>query len=252
LGNWQNLCHYYRMARTGITVGNPQFQMGPRLKKFALFLALALTLSTGSASGATKKPTPKPTVKVSTKATVKATAKSTAKSTTKTTTKATTTAKPSAKPKPKPKPKPRKKRKKIRLSPSPRPKWPPIGFVYESGVFAKVPTSKQLVGVISASGGLSTQIKECSKVVCGAVQVAAEQGCLWWEVNSQVFSREKVVLGNLRTISGTSGAQKIKTILLVSPEPIETLEYISEIEVVCHQDAKPEGIDGSTYVKVNG
>jgi len=232
------------MARTGITVGDPQFQMGTRLKKVALFLALALTLSTGSASGATKKPTPKPTVKVSTKAT----AKSTAKSTTKATTKATTTAKPTVKPKPKP----RKKKKKIKLSPSPRPKWPPAGFVYESGVYAKVPTSKQLVGVISASGGLSTQIKECNKVVCGAVQVAAEQGCLWWEVNSHVFSREKVVLGKLRTIGGTSGARDIKTILLVSPEPIDTLEYISDIEVVCHQEAKPEGIDSSTYVKVNG
>ena len=234
------------MAGSGITVGNSQLQMGTRLRKLSLFLVLALTFTTSAASAATKKPSPKPTVKVTAKATAKATA------TTKATSKATTTVKATSKPKPKPKPKPRKKKKTVKLSPSPRPKWPPAGFVFESGVYAKVPTSKQLVGVISASGGLSTKIKDCSKVVCGAVQVAAEQGCLWWEVNSQVFSREKVVLGKLRTISGTSGARDIKTILLVSPEPIETLEYISGIEVVCHQDAKPEGIESSTYVKVTG
>ncbi len=228
------------MAGSGITVGNSQLQMGTRLRKLSLFLVLALTFTTSAASAATKKPSPKPTVKVTAKATAKATA----------TTKATTTVKASSKPKPKPKPKPRKKKKKVKLSPSPRPKWPPAGFAVESGVYARVPTRKQLNGVISDSGALSSKIKECSKFVCGAVQVAAEPGCLWWEVNSRVFSRDKVLLGKLRTIGSTSAARDIKTILLVSPEPIETLEYISDIEVICHQEAKPDGIESFTYSKV--
>jgi hypothetical protein len=206
--------------------------MGARLKKVALFLALALTLSTSTAYGATKKPTPKPTVKVSVKATP-----------------SVATKKATPKPKPKPKPKPRKK-KKIKLSPSPKPKWPPAGFEYADGVYAKVPTSKQLVGVLSASGILASKIKECSQFVCGAVQVASEPGCVWWEVNSLVYSKEKVLLGKLRTINGPSEPQKVKTILLVSPEPIETLEYISDIEVICHQEPKPDDIQSSTYVEV--
>ena len=245
--------------------------MGAQLKGIALVVALCLASSASSADAATKKPTPTPTTKASVKASPKATAspkasvaptatkKPTSKATSKPTVKATspTTAKPSvsakptvsAKPKPKPKPKPRP-RKKIRLTPSPKPKWPPVGFEFESGIYAKVPTSKELVSVISAKTNLASQVKACSEFVCGAVQVAAEPGCLWWEVNSQVLSKEGVILGDLRTISTPSAVREVKTILLISPEPIETLEYISNIEVICHQDPRPDGASAATYTKV--
>ena len=251
--------------------------MGTRLKGAALVVALCLASSASSADAATKQPTPTPTAKVSMKASPKATVKPTAitkptttkkpiaeptsQATSKPTVKATspTTAKPSvsakptvsAKPKPKPKPKPRP-RKKIRLTPSPKPKWPPVGFAFESGIYAKVPTSKELVSVISAKTNLASQVKACSEFVCGAVQVAAEPGCLWWEVNSQVLSKEGVILGDLRTISTSSAVREVKTILLISPEPIETLEYISNIEVICHQDPRPDGASAATYTKVVG
>lgn len=247
------------MARTGINLGNPQFQVGARLKKSALILALCLAFSATSAEAATKKPTPTPTTKASVKVSPKATAKPkpTAQATSKPAVKATapTTAKPSvsaeptvsAKPKPKPKPKPRKK---IRLTPSPKPKWPPVDFEFESGIYAKVPTSKELVSVISAKTNLASQVKACSEFVCGAVQVAAETGCVWWEINSQILSKEGVILGDLRTISTPSAVKEIKTILLISPEPIETLEYVGNIEVLCHQDPRPEGASAATYTKV--
>jgi hypothetical protein len=219
-------------------------------------------MSGSSASAATKKPTPTPTAKVTSKATAKPTAKPTAKATVKPTAKPTTTskttakptttststAKPTVKPKPKPKPKPRKK---IKVSPSPKPKWPPVGFEYETGIYAKVPTSKELVGVISAKGNLASQVAACSKFICGAVQVAAEPGCVWWEVNSKVYGQNKELIGNLRTIAGQSLAREIKTILLISPEPLESLEYVSSIEVVCHQEAKPENTQTVTFTKVN-
>ncbi len=155
------------------------------------------------------------------------------------------TAKASVKPKPKPKP-----RKKIKVTPSPKAKWPPAGFVFETGIYAKVPTSKELVGVISAKGNLATQVADCKKFVCGAVQVAAEQGCIWWEINSKVYAPNKELLGNLRTIAGLTTTREIKTILLISPEPLESLEYISGIEVACHQEAKPEGTQTVTFTKV--
>lgn len=262
------------MARSRIDLGNAQLQMGARLRKLSLLLALALAVSGSSAVAATKKPSPTPTVKATVKATSQSTAKATVKasatakatakpsvssttkstakpaasSTSKTTSTSTSTAKPTVKPKPKPKPKPRKK---IKVSPSPKPKWPPVGFEYEAGIYAKIPTSKELVGVISAKGNLASQVAACSKFICGAVQVASEPGCLWWEVNSKVYGQNKELIGALQTIAGQSLAREVKTILLISPEPLESLEYVSSIEVVCHQEAKPEGTQSVTFTKVN-
>ena len=237
------------MARSRIDLGSTQLQVGARLRKLSLFLVIAMAVSGSSAVAATKKPTPTPTVKATTKATAKPTVKPTTKSTAKPTATTKTTAKPTVKPKPKPKPKPRKK---VKVSPSPKPKWPPVGFEYEAGIYAKVPTSKELVGVISAKGNLASQVAACSKFICGAVQVAAEQGCVWWEVNSKVYAQNKDLIGNLRTITGQSLTREVKTILLISPEPLESLEYVSSIEVVCHQEAKPEGTQTVTFTKVNG
>ena len=257
------------MARRGIDLGSAQLQVGARLRKLSIFLALTLVMSGSSAVAATKKPTPTPTVKATAKATAKPTVKATVQPTTKTTSKTTakptttakattkptatgtsaTTAKPTVKPKPKPKPKPRKK---IQVSPSPKPQWPPVDFEYASGIYAKIPTSKELIGVISAKGNLASQVAACSKFICGAVQVASEPGCVWWEVNSKVYAQNKDLIGNLRTITGASLAREVKTILLISPEPIATSEYVSSIEVVCHQEAKPEGTQSVTFTKVNG
>jgi hypothetical protein len=139
---------------------------------------------------------------------------------------------------------------KSKVSPSPSPKWPPAGFSFDSGVYARVPTSKQLVSAISAKRVLASQVKSCTKLVCGAVQVASEPGCQWWEVNSKVYSKEKVLLGKLRTLAGTTPPFDIMTILLVSPEPIETLEFITDIDVACHQNPRPTGVKNSTYTKV--
>jgi len=226
--------------------------VGTPVKKLALFVAIALIASSSSALAETKKPTPtaKSTVKATTKPTAKATAKPTVKATAKPTTKPTVsstpaaTAKATVKPKPKPKPK-----KTARKSPSPKPKWPPAGFAIESGVYAKVPTSKELIGILSARSTLASQVEACTKFVCGAVLVAAETGCRWWEVNSRVYGQDRSVIGSLQTISGASKPKEIKTIILVSPEPLESLEYITGIEVVCHQEEKPSGFPSVTFTK---
>jgi hypothetical protein len=226
--------------------------VGTSLKKLALFVAIALIASSSSALAETKKPTPtaKSTVKATAKPTAKATAKPTVKATAKPTTKPTVSATPAAtakatvKPKPKPKPK-----KTARKSPSPKPKWPPAGFAIESGVYAKVPSSKELIGILSARSTLASQVEACTKFVCGAVLVAAETGCRWWEVNSRVYGQDRSVIGSLQTISGASKPKEIKTIILVSPEPLESLEYITGIEVVCHQEEKPSGFPSVTFTK---
>jgi len=227
--------------------------------KVKLSTKTSVKASVKATPASTAKPTTKPTTKSSATGKAKATSKSTPTSTVKPSGKpsgkpsakasgtSTSTTAPVVKPKPKPKPKPRKK---IKVSPSPKPKWPPAGFEYATGVYARIPTSKELVGVISAKGNLASQVEACSKFICGAVQVASEPGCLWWEVNSHLFSKEKVLLGSLRTISGSSAARDVKTILLISPEPLESLEYISDIEVVCHQEQKPDNTASVIYTKV--
>ena len=256
------------MARTRIDLGSAQLQVGARLRKLSLLLALALAVSGSSAVAATKKPSPTTTVKATAKTTTKATvtAKPTAKSTSKATVKpsvsATTksTAKPSAaatsqstststaKPTVKPKPKPRKS---IGVEKSPPPKWPPVGFEYEAGIYAKIPSVEEMTGINSASKYLSNQVKACKKFACGRVLVASESGCLWWEVNSKVYGPNKELIGDLRSIAGSSEAKQLKPIILLTPEPLESLEYVSSIEVVCHQEAKPEGTPSVTFTKVN-
>ena len=231
------------------------------MKRLALFVSVALIASSSSALAETKKPTPTPTVKGTAKPTAKPTVKATAKPTAKPTAKAT--AKPTAKPtvsasptakttakatvKPKPKPKPTKTPSK---TPSPKPKWPPAGFASESGVYAKVPSKEELVGILSPENSrLAPKVMDCLKFVCGAVLVASEPGCRWWEVNSRVYAPDKSVIGSLQTISGASKPKQIKTILLISPELLESLEYITGIEVVCHQEEKPAGYPSVTFTK---
>jgi hypothetical protein len=50
----------------------------------------------------------------------------------------------------------------------------------------------------------------CKQFVCGAVQVAAEQGCLWWEIDSKVYAANKDLIGNLQTVTGGSTNREIK------------------------------------------
>lgn len=232
------------MARHWSPLGDSQLQVGARLKKGALFLVLALAISGSTAQAATKSPTPSPTptVKITVKPSVIPTTKVSIKPT------STTSAKPTMKPKPRPKSKPRKK---ISVSPSPKPSWPPAGFAPpESGIYAKVPSSKELVGVISAKGNLAAQVAACTKFICGAVQVASEQGCLWWEVEAKVYAQNKELLGNLNTVTNGSTSRVIKTILLITPEPLESLGYVDSISIVCHQEVRPEGLQAITFTKV--
>ncbi len=215
--------------------------MGATVKKLAFTIAALLAISAASADAATKTPTP--TAKATAKATVKATVKATAKATVSASPTATASKKPTVKPKPKPK-------KTARKTPSPKPTWPPAKFAFESGIYAKVPTKQELIGILSARTTLASQVEACTKFVCGAVLVAAEPGCRWWEVNSKVYAQNRTVIGSLQTISGPSKPKEIKTIILISPEPLESLEYITGIEVVCHQEEKPSGYPSVTFTKV--
>jgi len=224
-----------------------------RLKKLiATFLISVLALSTTSALAAspTAKPSPKPTVKASAKATAKATAKSTKK------------------PAVKKKAVKKKKRAPKKVIPSPAAIWPPKGFTQNGEVFAKIPTAAELQGEASnnfspAKVFLRADLRKCDEFACGAVTVASDVGCTWWEVNS-TFERIdlktgkiEATLGTLRTISQGTKAKDLQSIMLISEIKHKDADgkilnniKASGIAVSCHHDAIPD-LNNRNFFKSN-
>ena len=235
--------------------------------KQLIALSLCLVLLGSSAHAAT--PTPKPSSKPSPskKATVKPTGKSTVKpDSTKKSEKKKATKKPI------------KKKKKVKKTatpiPSPSPIWPPVGFTSNKGIYAKIPTGKELVGLISAKRRLAADVVKCSTNACGAVIVAADYSCKWWEIKSTVSGNDpndpskKILLGTLRTTYGLLNANTYANILLISDEPLfmpETLDPITlapmplvprpgivvgNISATCHKSSANEKIPTNTYLPI--
>jgi hypothetical protein len=205
-------------------------------KKLALALLVTLTLSVAPATAATKSPTPTPKASV---------------------TKAPVTKAPVQKV-----PVKKKKKKVIRVTPSPSPIWPPAGFktdkLNETKLYLKVPTAKELVGILSAKSALASQIKACTKFTCGAVLVASETGCRWWQITADVVgatspeNRTLKTFGKITTSVTRSAAQQIVTILLVTTEPIGSGHIASNINADCNQSEPTGPLPNTDYQAVTG
>ena len=215
-----------------------------RIKVLSVATALFLGLSLTSTVAATKSPTPTPKASATKKVTP--------------TPKASVTKKAPVKKAPVKK----KKKKNVKLSPSPSPKWPPTGFktdpLGETKLYLKVPTAKELVGILSAKTALVSQIKDCTKFTCGAVLVASETGCRWWKVNGDVVgptSAEDRTLKTFGTVSTSvtrSAAKQIITILLVTPEPIGLGQIVTNINADCNQSEPSGPIPNTEYKSTAG
>lgn len=205
-----------------------------RSRKLALALALGLTLSIAPATAATKSPTPTPKVSTSAKAPVK---------------KAPVKKAPV-------------KKKVVKLSPSPSPKWPPVGFktdaLGETKLYLKVPTAKELVGILSAKSTLASQIKSCAKFTCGAVLIGSDMGCRWWQITADVVgatspdNRTLRTFGKLTTSVAGSAGVKIVTVLLVTTEPIGAGHIVSNISADCNQSEPPASLPITEYLPISG
>jgi len=239
--------------------------MGSGLRKVVIAL-IALALISSNANAATKKPTPTPTLtKKATTTTAKPTAKASAKATTKATTKATATAKTTAKATATPtkkkvvvyKPKPRKK---VKVSPSPKPVWPPKGYIQSDDIYAKIPTSKELIGLTSANKKLAADLKNknCENLTCGAILATSIAGCNYWEFHADVIGptsdTDKTIIkyGSLISYFGASKPKEIATYILGSEEPIKAGFVVSNIKISCHRDVVPADIKipSNLYMKV--
>jgi hypothetical protein len=218
--------------------------MESRLKKLiAAFVISALTLSITSAYAATStpKPTPKPSQKTGTEVSAKETKKPVEKK------KVT-----------------KKKKKKKKKLPPLQPvvcfgeKWPPSGFAQNGEVFAKIPKTKELQCESSLNSSpskapLRADLLECDEYACGAITVASENRCTWWEVTS-TFERVdlktgkiEAVLGNLRTISKGTNAQVFQSIMLVSQIKHRDADgnilkniKASNLAISCHHNPAPD------------
>ena len=170
------------------------------------------------------------------------------------------------------------KKKKVKKTatpiPSPSPVWPPIGFTANKGIYAKIPTSKELLGLISAKAGLAEVVKKCESNACGAVIVAADYRCEWWEIKSTVYgidpndASKKVTLGKLRTLYGPLSAKTYANIILVSDEPLygpsvldpnsgQTVAgparngiSVGGISAICHKSGTDEKFPANIYTPI--
>ena len=232
--------------------------------KIRMFVSIlvATTLFTTSSYAVT--PTPKPTTKASKTATPKPAVSAKPASSKPSMNSSSTTTK-----------KPVKKKKKVKKTatpiPSPSPIWPPVGFTTKGGIYAKIPTGKELLGLLSAKVKLADDVKKCEKNACGAVVVAADIQCRWWEIRSTVSMidpadpAKKLLLGSLRTTYNSLSPKTYANILLISDEPLylpvaidpatnqelapvaRTGISIGGISATCHKAVTNETIPSSIY-----
>ena len=218
------------------------------IKPLVVLVIAALVISP-HADAATKTPSP----------TAKATATPTPKATATPTPKATATKKAVIKKKVT-----TKKKAKKTLSPSPSPKWPPVGFKSNGEVYAKIPTAKELIGTASNSKVLTAQLGQlvdgvriCEKYSCGAVQIASLNGCTWWEINAKLVGEtsadDKTLrsFGTIQAVVKASAPRAITTVLLISQEPLALKHVVTGISAKCHHDPVGENIPSSTYTPIN-
>jgi len=237
--------------------------------KAKLFVSILVITTLFTTSSHAVTPTPKPTTKVSKTATPKpATSAKPTSSKPSVSSSTTTTKKPTKKPV-------KKKKKRVKKTatpiPSPSPVWPPIGFTSKDGIYAKIPTGKELLGLLSAKVKLADDVKKCEKNACGAVVVAAEMQCRWWEIRSTVSMidpadpAKKLLLGSLRTTYNSLSPRTYANILLISDEPLylqaaidpatnqelapvlRTGISIGGISATCHKATTNEVIPTSVY-----
>jgi len=229
-------------------------------RKLLIAAITSSSLLLSSAYAATPTPNASPSKKATPAVSKSATAKPEASSTTK---------KPTKKP---------VKKKKVKKTatpiPSPSPVWPPVRFTANKGIYAKIPTSKELLGLISAKAGLAELVKKCESNACGAVIVAADYRCEWWEIKSTVYGvdpsdvSKKIALGKLRTLYGPLSAKTYANIILVSDEPLygpsvldpESGQTISGparngisvggISAICHKSGTDEKFPANIYTPI--
>jgi hypothetical protein len=118
---------------------------------------------------------------------------------------------------------------------------------------------------------LAADVKKCETNACGAVVVAADIQCRWWEIRSTVSMidpadpAKKILLGSLRTTYNSLSPRTYANILLISDEPLylpaaidpvtnqqlipvaRTGISVGSISATCHKSATNETLPTNIY-----
>jgi hypothetical protein len=148
------------------------------------------------------------------------------------------------------------RRRNVTPLPSPSPKWPPANFVSGGSVYGKVPSVKELQGVLAGAGTSSSLYKDsqtCVTHVCGVLQVASTTACTYWEVDSALYSDSvtKNLLGTLHTYAAGTSAKKIATIYLITPVALQDGYFVGSIKANCWTQTPTEIVPSNNYVANN-
>jgi hypothetical protein len=150
-------------------------------------------------------------------------------------------------------------RKKVKVTPSPSAVWPPKGYVKSDDIYAKIPTSKELIGLASSNKTLTKNLAACENLTCGAVLAASLTGCNWWEFTGDVVGpasdTDKTIIkyGSLTSLFASTKPKQVQPFIMVSEEPIKDGLVVTNIKMACHRDAVPADskIPSNNYVKSN-
>lgn len=208
------------------------------MKRLFFATTLVLSLLPSQSFAITESPTPSPTVSSSPSPT--ATPQTTA-----------TKSPPSTK-----KPTPTKKTppKKKPAAPSPSAKWPPKGFKVMDDIYWRTPSVETMMNVASDNASLTRAIKACKEISCGRIQVASVSGCLYWEIESRVITRNPdiagsfLTMGMLRTLIKNSVNKEVVTTVLRSGVTYSPTVAVVPTAIVCHQNQTTERVPSNTYI----
>ena len=204
------------------------------------FFAIALVLSLLPTQGfaVTESPAPSPTVINSPSPTASP----------------QTTPAPQATPTMKPTPTKKSAPKKKPAVPSPSAKWPPKGFKVMDDIYWRTPSVEIMMNVASDDAALSRAIKACKEFSCGRIQVASVIGCVYWEIESRVISKNPdipdsfLTMGMLRTLMKTSVNREVVTAVLRSGVAYSPTVAVVPTAIVCHQNQTTERVPSNTYI----
>ena len=203
------------------------------MKRYLTALALVLALTPLQSFAVTESPTPTPTVTES------------------------PTPTPTVTESPNPKATPKKKKKTPKKkpgAPSPPAKWPPKGFKVMDNIYWRTPSVETMMNVAANNAALTRAIRACKKFSCGRIQVASITGCLYWEIESKVVTRNLdipgsfLTMGMLRTLVKTSSEKQVVTAVLRSGVEYSPTVAVVPTAVVCHQDQTTEKIPSNSYI----
>jgi hypothetical protein len=121
-------------------------------------------------------------------------------------------------------------------------------------IYWRTPSVETMMNVAADNASLMRSIKACKEFSCGRIQVASVIGCLYWEIESKVITRNPEItnsfltMGMLRTLVKTSVNKEVVTVVLRSGVAYSPTVAVVPTAIVCHQNQTTERVPSNTYI----